>query len=55
MTSIYSGAMAVAMIAAFVLLAGGVKLALQRDTRKRGMLMITAALVLAANVAIWTL
>ena len=46
--------MAVAMIAAFLLAAGGVKLALQRQTRGRGSLMIAAATVLVTNVMIWT-
>ena len=46
--------MAVAMIAAFLLLAGGVKLMLDRQTRGRGALMVTAALVLVMNVMIWT-
>jgi hypothetical protein len=49
-----SGAMAVAMIAAFVLLGGGVKLMLDRQTRGRGALMIAAGLVLVMNVMIWT-
>jgi high-affinity Fe2+/Pb2+ permease len=49
-----SVAMAIAMVAAFLLLAGGVKLALQRQTRVRGALMIVAALVLITNVMIWT-
>ena len=47
-------AMAVAMVAAFLLLIGGVKLALDRQTRLRGVLMIVAALVLVMNVMIWT-
>jgi len=47
-------AMAIAMIAAFVLLGGGVKLALARETRGRGGLMIAAALVVIMNVMIWT-
>jgi len=46
--------MAAAMVAAFLLLAGGVKLVLTRQTRTRGVLMIVAALVLAMNVMIWT-
>ena len=50
-----SGAMAVAMIAAFLLTAAGVKLALKPDSRKRGLLMIAAAAVLVANVLVWTL
>jgi high-affinity Fe2+/Pb2+ permease len=47
-------AMTFAMIAGFLLLAGGVKLALHRETRGRGILMIIAALVLVMNVMIWT-
>ena len=50
-----SGAMALAMIAAFVLAIGGVRLALNKADRKRGILMIAAAVVLVANVLVWTL
>lgn len=46
--------LAVAMIAGFLLLGGGVKLAIARQTRSRGILMIIAALVLVMNVMIWT-
>jgi len=46
--------MALAMVAGFLLLAGGVKLAFQRHTRMRGVLMIVAALVIVMNVMIWT-
>ena len=49
-----SVALAIAMIAAFILLAGGLKLALARETRGRGALMIAAAVVLVMNVMIWT-
>ena len=49
-----SAAMAIAMVTAFLLLAGGVKLALDSQTRGRGILMIVAALVLVMNVMIWT-
>jgi len=49
-----SVAMAMAMVAAFLLLAGGIKLALSAQTRARGILMIVAALVLVMNVMIWT-
>ena len=49
-----SGAMALAVVAAFLLAAGGVKLALARQTRGRGILMILAALVMVMNVMIWT-
>jgi high-affinity Fe2+/Pb2+ permease len=54
MEQLTSGAMALAMVAAFVLAAGGVKLALNRETRTRGWLMIAAAAVLVMNVTIWT-
>jgi hypothetical protein len=46
--------MAAAMVAAFLLPAGGVKLVLTRQTRTRGVLMIVAALVIVTNVMIWT-
>ena len=46
--------MTVAMIAAFMLLIGGIKLVPDRQTRARGVLMIVAALVLVMNVMIWT-
>ena len=48
------GALALAMITCFLLIGGGVKLALDRQTRGRGVLMILAALVLVTNVMIWT-
>ena len=47
-------AMALAMLAAFLLLAAGTELALERQTRRRGILMIAAALVIVMNVMIWT-
>ena len=52
---ISSAAFALAMICSFVLLGGGVKLSLAKETRTRGVLMIVAALVLAGNVLIWTI
>ena len=54
MTGFASAAMALAMIAAFVLAIGGARLAMRREDRKRGILMIVAALVLVGNVLIWT-
>ena len=42
------------MMAALLLLGGGAKLALERQTRGRGILMIIAALVLFMNVMILT-
>jgi high-affinity Fe2+/Pb2+ permease len=50
-----SGAMAVAMIAAFLLIAGGARLIFRDDQRGRGLLMVAAAAVLIGNVLIWTL
>jgi high-affinity Fe2+/Pb2+ permease len=46
--------LAIAMMAAFLLLGGGAKLALKRQTRGRGILMMIAALVLVMNVMILT-
>ena len=46
--------MGVAMVAAFLLGAGGVKLMLDRQTRGRGALMVIAALVVVMNVMILT-
>jgi len=54
MDNFSSAAMASAMVAAFLLMIGGVKLMLDRQTRVRGALMIVAALVLVTNVMIWT-
>ena len=54
MQNISSVLMAAAMVAAFLLAAAGVKLALTRHTRGRGVLMIVAALVIVMNVTIWT-
>jgi high-affinity Fe2+/Pb2+ permease len=47
--------MALAMIAAFVLAIGGVRLAMRKDDRKRGILMLVAAAVLVGNVLILTI
>ena len=54
MQNLSSVAMALGMVAAFLLAAGGVKLVLARQTRFRGVLMIVAALVIVMNVMIWT-
>ena len=50
-----SAAMAIAMIAAFLLVLGGVKLLRGPDGRGKGILMLVAAAVLVGNVLIWTL
>ena len=54
MKTLASAALALAMIAAFLLAAGGAKLLLSRQTRSRGALMLVAAAVLVMNVMIWT-
>ena len=48
-------ALSVAMIAVFLLGGGGTWLIAKRRDRKRGILMLVAALVIAGNVAIWTM
>ena len=54
MDNFSQGALAAAMLAAFLLIGDGIRLALARQTRGRGILMIVAALVLITNVMIWT-
>lgn len=47
--------MAIGMIAAFLLVFGGIKLLRGHDSRGKGVLMLVAAAVLVGNVLIWTL
>jgi hypothetical protein len=54
MGTIASGAMAVAMIAAFLLAGGGIILLVRGEHRKQGTLMLVAAMVLVGNVLVWT-
>ena len=54
MTNFPSILMAIAMVSALLLTVAGVKLAVARQTRVRGILMVVAALVLIMNVMIWT-
>jgi len=54
MGMIGDGAMALAMIAAFLLIAFGVRMGLKGGDRKRAALMIVAAAVLVGNVVILT-
>ena len=54
MEMIGEGAMALAMIAAFVLIVFGVRLGIKGGDRKRAILMIAAAAVLVGNVVILT-
>ena len=55
MGTLASAVMAIAMIAALLLVIGGMKLALRKQDRGRGLLMLAAAAVLVGNVLIWTL
>lgn len=48
-------ALSLAVIAAFALAGGGAYLLIGRRERRQGVLMLVAALVLFANVLIWTL
>ena len=54
MGMIGEGALALAMIAAFLLIVFGVRLAVKGGDRKRGALMIVVAAVLVGNVVILT-
>ena len=52
--NIASAALAITMIAAFLLFGFGIKQALSRETRQRGLLMVACGIVFIANVLIWT-
>lgn len=55
MLGIANIALSIAMLAVFALGAGGVWLIVKQRDRKRGVLMLVAALAVLANVLIWTL
>ncbi len=48
-------ALSIAMLTVFALTGGALWLLFQRRDRKRGGLMLLAAIVIAANVAIWVM
>ena len=54
LSGIGEAALGLAMISAILLAIFGVRLALRPEDRQRGLLMIGAAIVLVANVIIWT-
>ena len=54
MNEFSSGALGLATAAAILLAVAGTNLALKRESRGRGVLMIVAAAVLIMNVMIWT-
>jgi hypothetical protein len=47
--------LSIVMIAAFLLFAGGAWMTVKARDRKKGLLMLVAAVVLLGNVLIWTL
>ena len=54
MTGFVSAMLSIAVFAAFALAMGGVYLFVKRGERKQGALMVVAAMVLFANILIWT-
>ncbi|HEY0044507.1 MAG TPA: hypothetical protein VGB62_08140 [Allosphingosinicella sp.] len=55
MNALLSTMLSIAVLAAFILIGGGLWLIFKRGNRKQGILMLIAAAVLFANVLIWTL
>jgi hypothetical protein len=53
--NIASATLGITMIAAFLLLGFGIKQAMNRESRQRGLLMIGCGIVFVANVLIWTI
>ena len=54
MTGLVTTLLSIAVLAAFTLIGGGLWLFVRKGERKQGALMVLAALVLLANVLIWT-
>jgi hypothetical protein len=55
MQTVASAALSLAVLAAFALAGGGLYLIVGQRNRGQGALMLVAALVLIANVLVWTL
>jgi hypothetical protein len=55
MGTVAAATLTIAMIAVFLLTAGGARLVIRRENRQKGWLMIVAAMVLLGNVLIWTI
>ncbi|MDB5692397.1 MAG: hypothetical protein JWO81_1460 [Alphaproteobacteria bacterium] len=53
MTGLAATLLSIAVLAAFLLIGAGLWLIVKGGDRKRGALMVVAALVLVANVLIW--
>lgn len=54
MTGLAALTLSILMLAAFALTAGGVFLILKRRDRRKGALMIVAALVMLGNALLWS-
>lgn len=55
MTGANAMILSILMVSAFALTAGGAYLILKRRDRRKGALMIVAAIVMLGNVLVWTL
>lgn len=55
MTGANAMILSILMVAAFALTAGGAYLIVKRRDRRKGALMIVAAIVMLGNVLVWTL
>ena len=55
MESFVAAALALTMIAAFLLLIFGIRQAMRPADRQRGLLMIACGIIFVGNVLIWTL
>ena len=55
MTALPATLMSIVMVAAFLLFGFGARFARKPEHRKHGLLMILMAVILVANVLIWTL
>lgn len=53
MTGLGATLLSILMLAAFLLAAGGIRLIANRVDRRKGVLMLIAAVVLGGNVMIW--
>lgn len=54
MTDLASAALAITMIAAFLLIGVGAAQLRKAETRQRGLLMVACGIVFLGNVLIWT-
>ena len=55
MGTVAAATLTIAMLAVFLLTAGGIRLVMWGTDRQKGWLMVVAAMVLLGNVLIWTL